>query len=163
MGWAYDNLPLIAMYALGTWLMLPFGWYIAIIYIVFAMAGNIWFIKSICSHCVNYDRKDCPSGYGKLSAKLSRKMSPKDFAKAFNRNIPVVALGWVLPFIAGVLHLVMAFGNFRAVGYSAIELVIFTVVAFYVLPEMSKDKCRKCAMRKSCPGARLVAPPKGKL
>jgi hypothetical protein len=162
MGWAYDNLPLIGMYVLGTWLMLPFGWHWAVLYIAYSIASNLWFIKSICSHCVCYAKGTCPSGYGKLSARLSRKGDPKDFARAFNRNVPVVALGWVLPFVAGVLQLVFSIGNFRAVGYAAVELVIFTIVAFYVLPEMSKGKCRDCAMRKRCPGAKFVGAPKGK-
>ena len=159
MGWASDNVPLMAMYAIGAWLFVPLGWHWALTFIAVAILSNLWFIASICSHCVNYGKEDCPSGYGKLSARLSKKGAPKDFPRAFNRNIWVVALGWALPFVAGIISVVRAFGNFLELAYSTIPLVAFCAVAFYVVPEMSKDKCRRCAMRKSCPGARLTGTP----
>lgn len=149
-------LPLASVYLLGAWVLWPLGWYFSLGYGLFAIASNLVFISTICARCVNYDRESCESGYGPISARLVRKRDSSDFPFYFRRYIPLVAAGWVLPLAGGAVLLAGSLGNTRSFVLNMLPLLVFAVVAFAVLPRSSRDSCRRCAMRRNCPGARFT-------
>ena len=150
-------LPLACVYLLGAWVLWPLGWYVSLGYAVFAIASNLVFISTICACCASFGRKGCPSGYGGLSARLVRRGRSGDFRTVFRRYIPLVAAGWALPVLGGLAVLYLSMGSLRGVFFAVVPLLIFSIVAFGVLPLSSRDGCARCAQRHSCPGVRFTA------
>jgi hypothetical protein len=149
-------LPLASVYLLGAWVLWPLGWYFSLGYGLFVIASNLVYISTVCARCAYHGSDRCPSGYGAVSARLAQKGSSKDFPHYFNRYVPLVAAGWVLPLAGGAVLLVGSSGNTRSFVFNMIPLLIFAVVAFGVLPRSSRESCRRCPMRRSCPGARFT-------
>jgi len=149
-------LPLACVYLLGAWVLWPLGWYFSLAFGLLAVTSNLVFISTICACCVNFGRDSCASGYGALSARLARKGDLRDFPSCFRRYIPLVAAGWVLPLIGGAVVVYLSGPSARAIILSLTPLLIFSIVAFAVLPRSSRQSCALCGMRGSCPGARFT-------
>lgn len=149
-------LPLASVYVLGAWVMWPLGWYVSLAYGLFAIISNLVFISTVCACCANFGRPGCESGYGPVSARLVRRGRPQDFPGCFRRYIPLVAAGWALPVVGGTVNLYMSIGNLRAFLFEFLAVLIFSIVAFGVLPRSSRESCARCAQRGNCPGARFT-------
>ena len=149
-------LPLASVYVLGAWVMWPLGWYVSLAYGLFAIISNLVFISTVCACCANFGRPGCESGYGPVSARLVPRGRPQDFPGCFRRYIPLVAAGWALPVIGGLLVLLRSMGGLRDIVFAIVPLLIFSIVAFGVLPRSSRESCARCAQRGNCPGARFT-------
>jgi hypothetical protein len=149
-------LPLACVYLLGAWVLWPLGWYISLAYGFFAVASNLVFISTVCARCASFGRQSCSSGYGALSARLVRRGRPEDFPSCFRRYIPLVAAGWAVPAIGGLLVLYRSMGGLRELFFAIVPLLVFSVVAFGVLPRSSRHGCERCPQRRNCPGARFT-------
>ena len=115
-------------------------------YLVLFILGTLWFLVTICPNCRGYNSKACPSGYGLLSARLTKKAKNPDHNRAFKRNIASVAVQWFVPVLGAGFCLYQDFDV-----YLAGTLVIFCLVAFVWLPLNSKQGgCARCPQRKDC-------------
>jgi len=149
-------LPLSCVYFLGAWVLWPLGWYVSLGYAVFVIISNLVFISTICACCASYGRQSCASGYGAISARLVRRGKPEGFPSCFKRYIPLVAAGWALPVIGGLVVLYLSMGDLRGLLFAIVPLLIFSIVAFGVLPRSSRESCARCSQRLNCPGARFT-------
>ncbi len=160
-----NNLPYAAMIVLGTavlFLGIPSAlsrWVVAVVYLIYGIAGIFWIIVFLCPFCRYYGTRSCPCGYGQLAARLRRRESSKlktqnlklsmadCFDKKFKRHIPVIVPLWFIPVLVGVITLIGAFSISLLV-----LLIIFAVDAFVLLPLLStKHSCKECPQRDTCP------------
>ena len=115
--------------------------------IVFSL---LWFWARICTHCYGWGSRACPSGYGRISARLFRKAKKPKFRRAFKQNIWSVALQWFVPLGVGVVFLFLDLDPLLLVA-----LIVFAIVGFIVLPLTSRHKgCADCPQRQDCPFTR---------
>ena len=155
-------LPLVCVYFLGAWVLWPLGWHISLGYAVFVIVSNLVFISTVCACCASFGRPSCESGYGALSARLVRRGRPEEYPSRFKRYVPLVAAGWALPVMGGLLVLYRSIGDLRDVFFAIVPLLIFSMVAFGVLPRSSRESCARCPQRRNCPGARFTVGERGK-
>ena len=131
---------------LGALVFALCSWQAALLYLLVSLLGTLWFLKSICPHCLSYGTELCQSGYGLLSSKLFKRPEKTNFKRAFKRNIWVVALQWFLPLLGGIYCLYLTF------DYVLLALIIiFVLIAFVWLPTRSKKEgCARCPQRHDC-------------
>lgn len=147
-----ENLPMLTMWALGAIILAYFGWLASLTYLVFCAFSIIWFVRFICSYCVNSRTGRCDSGLGNISAALFKSNPPRFFRRQFHRNIAIQFPIWFVPPIVAVYALLTDFSYAMLV-----LLVIFSIVAFVVLPLTAQKKtCDDCAMRGVCPWAKTT-------
>jgi len=156
MSQAASIIPLMVMYGLGAWAMLPLGWLWSLLYIIYVLASNLLFMAVACPGCLNFGRRSCGSGYGLLAERLSRRRSGELFPSRFRACLPFLALSWVIPVAGGALAIYQDIVNGRTAAADIVPVALFAAVAFGVLPFTSKRECRSCAMRDRCPGASLT-------
>ena len=149
-------LPLAGVYFLGAWVLWPLGWYVSLGYVLFAISSNLVFIVKICACCANFGRASCESGYGPIAARLVKRGRNEDFPSCFRRYIPLVAAGWALPAIGGLVVVFWSLGDLRDLLFALLPLLVFSIIAFGVLPRSSRESCARCAQRDNCPGARFT-------
>lgn len=141
------NTPLFIMYLLGALIMFFFGILYCILYLLYCIFSTLWVMRFVCTHCPHYDKVKCPSGYAKVSARLFRKRSTKDFRRMFARNIGVVIPSWVIPVLVGIYLLLD-----EVTLILSILLVLFIINGFILLPLASrKYGCEKCDLKNQCP------------
>jgi hypothetical protein len=151
-----DNLPYMTMTALGAAILLVgigpvlWGWLAALGFVLYGIAGTLWFIIFICPYCHFYGTRLCPCGYGQFAVRFRKKAPIEQFKEKFNRNIPVIFPMWFIPVIAGVYSL--------WTDYTLLMLVLliaFCVDSFVVLPLVSRMYgCAHCEQKDDCPWMR---------
>lgn len=175
-----NNLPYIAMIALGTAVLLVgintilWKWAAATAYLIYGVAGVFWIILFLCPFCRYYDTRFCPCGYGRIAAKLCKQKSldpgvtsaepgfaqaepgssegiPQDcFDEKFKKHIPVIVPLWFIPLLAGIPLLVTSFSLILLV-----LMVVFALDSFVILPLFStRHGCKECPQQDSCPWMR---------
>ncbi len=142
-----DNLPVLTMYFLGAIIVSLLHPLFSILYILYCVFSTLWFMRFICTHCPNYDRAPCPSGYNTISAKFFKKGYPRSFKTMFKRHIGAVFPSWFTPIIVAVyllsidIHIILI-----------ILLIAFIVAGFIILPIASrKYGCKNCNIKDKCP------------
>jgi hypothetical protein len=141
------NIPLFIMYILGSLIILFLGFLYLIAYILYCIFSTLWVMRFVCTHCPHYDKAKCPSGYARVSAKLFKKRSTRDFRKMFARNIGVVIPSWIIPVFVGIFLFI---DNVSLV--LLVLLILFVINGFVVLPLASrKYGCEKCELKDQCP------------
>jgi hypothetical protein len=141
------NIPLITMYALGSAIIYFLGIMYLFVYVIYCIISTLWVMRFVCTHCPHYDKAKCPSGYAKVSARLFKKRSSKDFRRVFSRNIGVVIPSWVIPALVGIYLLFTDFNDIVL-----ILSLIFIIDGFVVLPIFSRRYgCDKCELKDKCP------------
>jgi hypothetical protein len=142
-----ENGPMLTMWALGAIILSYFGWLASMIYIVFCIFSIIWFIRFICTYCVNSRTGYCESGLGNIGHSLFAPRPPRFFGRQFKRNIAIQFPIWFIPPIVAIYALIKQF------SYAMLLLlIIFCIIAFVILPyESTKKVCDDCPMRYSCP------------
>jgi len=148
-----NNLPYIAMIILGaTTFILGFenpiwGWSAAITYLIYGVAGALWIIIFMCPYCSRWNTSNCPCGYGRIAARLSKKKDSNRFKEKFKKHIPVIVPLWFIPIVAGIAFAIRSF------SWSLfILLIVFALEAFIVLPLFStKHSCVNCPQKDLCP------------
>jgi hypothetical protein len=161
-----NNLPYIAMIALGTAVLLVgidtmlWKWPAAAAYLIYGAAGVLWIILFLCPFCRYYDTRSCPCGYGQIAARLRKRKSldpaqhdatPQDcFDEKFKKHIPVIVPLWFIPLLVGVPVLVTSFSLILLV-----LMVVFALDSFVILPLFStRHGCKECPQQDSCPWMR---------
>jgi hypothetical protein len=142
-----ENTPMLIMWGLGALIMSYLGWLASLTYLMFCFFSIFWFMRFICTFCVNSKNKICDSGLGNVAYSLFGANSPQKFRKQFMRNIAIQFPIWFVPPILAIWVLLNVF------SYSMLFLLIFfCIVSFVILPLSSKKKtCDDCAMRFKCP------------
>ncbi len=142
-----SNIPSGLTYALGIIILFHLGVLFGLLYIVFVVIELILFMRFVCVYCPTYDSIHCPSGYGRVAAKMFKRGSASQFKSMFNRFIPFLSLVWVVPALVGVYLVLTAF-SFYNLGL----LVSFTIVGFVILPIFHRRfECRDCPNKENCP------------
>ncbi|OGC04473.1 hypothetical protein A2276_08730 [candidate division WOR-1 bacterium RIFOXYA12_FULL_43_27] len=144
-----DNVPYAIMVSIGAIVLWKvFGLIYGLGFVVWGLAGALWFMVFICPYCHFYGTKICPCGYGIVSSRFMPKKDGSQFAKKFKRHIPVIFPLWFLPVIAGGY----AYFNGGLSGSMVTLLVVFALDAFVILPYVSrKYGCSECSQKDDCP------------
>ena len=161
-GELFNNLPYMLMVLLGAGIFLAgmgaslWGWICAGLYVLYGMTGSLWIILFLCPYCRRYGTRSCPSGYGRIAAKLRPRQADSRFAEKFKKHIPVIVPLWFIPPIFGVIFEIRHFDWLLLVLLAA-----FAVDAFIVLPLTSKKHgCGNCPQRNDCPWMKSKDPSK---
>ncbi|OGF53507.1 MAG: hypothetical protein A2452_06800 [Candidatus Firestonebacteria bacterium RIFOXYC2_FULL_39_67] len=143
-----DNLPYIIMVLLGALIIgLTFDYLLAILFVLYGMAGTLWFIIFICPYCHYYGSKACPCGYGVLSKTIVLKKDETRFHSIFKKNIIAIVPLWLLPLVEGIYNMINSFSVLML-----ILVVIFIVDSYVILPWISrKYGCVDCPNKDECP------------
>lgn len=147
------NVPYVGMIVLGTATIAagfgfsPLALAGAGIYLAYGVIGAIWIMVFVCPYCGYYATRECPCGYGMLSARIAGKGDHACFSEKFRRHIPVIVPLWLVPVV---------FGGIALYGSSSWWLVcliaVFVVESCVVLPLVSKKHgCVECPQKDSCP------------
>ena len=148
-----DNLPYMIMTTLGAAILIPgiglnfLGLLAGVGFILYGVAGTLWFIIFICPYCHFYGTRLCPCGYGQIAVRFRKKAPIEQFKEKFNRNIPVIFPMWFIPVIVGAYFLWMDFTPLMLV-----LVVGFCIDSFVVLPLVSRIYgCAHCEQKDDCP------------
>ncbi len=141
------NIPSMLTYSLGTLIMFNLGTLFGMLYIVFVVAELVLFMRFVCIYCPTYGSTRCPSGYGRMAAKMFKKGEVEKFREMFNRFIPFLSMVWVVP-VLGALVLLYNDFSFYYLGL----LVSFAIVGYIILPMFHRYfECRECPNKDNCP------------
>ncbi len=146
-----EDLPTFVMFILGAVIFLlsspHAGWLYALIYLTFCVVSLLWFMRFICSHCLNAYNAGCPSLFGGIASRFFKQRPPEAYAESFRRNIVILYPCWFVPPIVGLYQLISACSVPMLVA-----LIAFALDAFVILPLASKGHgCTDCAMAAECP------------
>jgi cobalamin synthase len=148
-----ENSLQILMYILGTVIAGLVTWWLAAVYLVYSLLSNVFYMAWVCPYCGHYALGTCPAGFHILSARRFKPKPGRTFRSEFQRNLYIMVPGWFVPPIAALYLLVSGF------SWSVLALVIvFCVVAFWLLPETSKKHCEGCETV-DCPRRPMLPPP----
>ena len=141
------NVPSMLTYILGTLIMFHLGILFGVLFIAFVVVQLILFMRFVCIYCPTYDSIHCPSGYGRVAAKLFKKGDVSQFRRMFNKFIPFLSLVWVVP-VVGALVLIFTDFSYYHLGL----LISFIVIGYIILPLYHRHfECRDCPNKKNCP------------
>lgn len=134
-----ENAIQIVMYLMGAILLSLVWWPLALLYLAYCLLSNVMYMAWVCPYCGHYSLGTCTDGFHILSGRRFRPRPDTTFARQFRRNVYVMAPGWFLPPLGGLYLLVTGF-TWTLLGL----VVIFCVVAFWLLPEASRKHCEGC-------------------
>ena len=143
-----DNIPYIIMVLLGAYIIgLSFNYLLAGAFVLYGIAGTLWFIYFICPYCHYYGSKACPCGYGVISKAITAKKDETRFHSVFKRNILAIVPMWILPVAAGVYNMINAYSHLMLA-----LTIIFMLDSYVILPWISrKYGCVDCPNKDECP------------
>jgi hypothetical protein len=136
-----ENALQILMYILGAVIIGLVWWPLAIVYLALAIATNIFYMVWVCPYCGHYALGTCAAGFDLLSGRRFKAKLGRTFRGQFRLGTVVVGIGWFLPPLAAAYLLIVHF-SWAVLGL----LAVFCVVAFWLLPEVSKKHCAGCEM-----------------
>lgn len=147
------NIPYAAMVLLGAVTIsygssfAPFALTAAGFYIIYGVIGSIWTMVFICPYCAYYDSRQCPCGYGVISARFVRKGEGECFSEKFKRHIPVIVPLWLIPLVWGLTAL------WYKPSWILFSLILaFVINSYLILPLVSrKHSCSECPQKDDCP------------
>lgn len=140
-----SNLQTFSIYIIGAIILSYLSITFAVIYIFYCIFSLIFIWKFVCVHCYYYD-KICSSGYGKISAMISKKGDLRKFKNKFKYLVGVVSPAWFIPLIAGIIQIAIDFS-----WLLLFMVLIFIVIAFIILPiESKKYSCKHCKQQNLC-------------
>lgn len=144
------NVPSSLTYALGLIIFLYVGVMFGLLYLIFTILALVLFLKFVCTYCPSYGSKHCPSGYGRIAARLFKKGDVARFPQMFKRYIPFLSLIWIFPILGSAVLLLRELSAF----FVALT-VSFIIVGFVILPLFHRYyECRDCPNREKCPWAK---------
>jgi len=147
------NLPYMIMVVLGSVIIAVVFWGTvgalvgAAGYFVYGVVGAFWIMVFMCPSCAYYATRECPCGYGIISAKLVRKQDLACFSVKFKKHIPVIVPIWFIPVVCGGIVL------YRSFSWPVLVLVVvFAINSFVILPLVAKQhSCADCPQKEDCP------------
>ena len=142
-----DNLPMLIMWVLGAIIFSYFGWLAFLTYIVYCLFSIVWFVRYICTYCLNSRLGRCVGGLGNIAAALFVSNPPRLFRRQFAWNIAILFPVWFVPAIVAIYILLIDF------SYAMLVLLVtFSIISFVILPMASKKStCDDCTMKNVCP------------
>jgi len=153
------NLPYLGMLSLGSAILVvglsgALGWLSGVGYFLYGLLGSLWIMLFVCPYCHFHATRECPCGYGMISAKLRAGRDGDRFAEKFRRHILVIVPLWIVPAAAGVIFAIRQFS-----WVMLVLLGIFAIDAYIVLPLVSRlHACTSCPQREICPWMRKCQP-----
>ena len=146
----FGNIMMLLIMIVGTiavWYLL--GWWAWLYLILSFIMVYIVLRKLVCRNCYYFD-KWCNLGWGKLSAKISKKGKLEGFAdNPFLKIAPAVyGLMMFVPLVAIIISVVLVFDDTK-IGL----LVLLILFSIYSAGIGRKSACSKCKMNLSCPGS----------
>jgi hypothetical protein len=147
-----ENSPMVVLWILTVYLLFMVNWIFVLLFLIYIPISVLWFWRFICTHCAHYSTGCCPSGYGRVTARLFLFRGEEDFKKAFRRNISMVIPYWVVPLIVG---LYLLYDKYPEIPMFLIGILIVTYInGFVLMPMVSKlVGCKDCPQRDNCPWA----------
>ena len=147
------NLPYMVMVVLGAGtIAVAFGgtpWALvgAAGYFVYGVVGAFWIMVFMCPSCAYYGTRECPCGYGMISARLVRQQDLACFSAKFKIHIPIIVPIWLIPAACGGVAL------YRSFSWTVVVLVVvFVVNSYVILPLVAKrHSCADCPQKEDCP------------
>jgi len=149
----------LAIYALGSYILLRIGIVFLVIYVACILALEYRLLRHHCVDCYYYGRRCC-FGKGRLCALFFRKGNPEHFSGkeiGWTDILPdfLVAL---VPIVLGIILLVLSFDPFLLAAVVLLAILAFPGSGFI----RSRWACRYCRQReKGCPAERLFDRKKG--
>jgi hypothetical protein len=134
-----ENAIQLLMYLIGVVITALLWWPLGLLYAALAIGTNIFYMYWVCPYCGHYALGTCPAGFDLLSGQRFRARLGRTFGRQFRLGTLAVGTGWFLPPIAAAYLLLTSF-SWLVLGL----LVVFCVVAFWLLPELSKKHCDGC-------------------
>jgi hypothetical protein len=134
-----ENALQLLMYILGTVLLSLTWWPLGPVYLAYSLYSNYLYMKWICPYCGHYLLGTCAAGFDILSSKRFRPQPGRTFGTEFRRKSWVLYPGWFLPPVAGLYLLITQFS-----WLVLVLLAVFCIVAFWLLPQVSKQHCENC-------------------
>lgn len=151
-----DNIPYMLMTLIGSAILLVgldfsvLGIVLGSLFIVYGIAGTIWFIIFICPYCNFFGTRSCPCGYGQMAPFFRSKEREEDFKGKFRKHIPVIVPLWIIPLVVGTIILYHEFDPIIL-----ILMVLFAIDSYIILPLVSrKYGCAHCPQKDTCPWMR---------
>ena len=142
-----DNVPTVILFCLGIILMIQLNIISGVIYSIYILVSIAWFWARICPYCESFGTRNCPCGYGIISARIFKKRSGEDFKNIFKKNIFILFSLWVVPPFTGIYLLVSKFSMITFV-----YLFIFCLTGLFIIPFISKIAgCKNCSIKDDCP------------
>ena len=136
------NLLELILLSIGAYFLLPFGWQVVIIYLVFSMAMLLWLMRFSCRYCYYYGNV-CPNGYGKIVPLFFKKGDEQRFTEYTNYIAPVFLI-WVVPLLIGIYRLI------KNSSLLLLLMLVLFVVLRVTISEIIHD-CDHCRQKKNCP------------
>ncbi|MFH1786322.1 MAG: hypothetical protein ABH829_01560 [archaeon] len=143
------NFMMLSWIALGTMATRFFSPLIAQAYLAIALIMvYVVLRKLVCTNCYYYG-KWCPTGWGKLSARLFKKGKVDEFANSIGVKLAPATYGLLslVPIVLIIISLWQAFTSSKVV-----VLVLLLLVSAYSGSIGRKKSCANCKMRLICPG-----------
>ncbi|MEW6103318.1 MAG: hypothetical protein AB1630_05805 [bacterium] len=139
----------IVIWGIGVLLLVKFGKWVVISYLIYSALMVAWIMRFRCKYCYYYG-KTCTIGYGKVASMFFDRGDNEEFPKKIKYIIPAI-LTWILPVIGGVFLLIR---NFSVI---ILILVVVFIVFRFVLSErvLVKYGCQFCYQNHDCPAYQL--------
>lgn len=134
-----ENALQIIMYILGMVLLSRVWWPLGPVYLVYSLFSNYLYMKYICPYCGHYGLGTCAAGFDLISGHRFKPLPGRTFGTEFRTKSWLLYPGWFLPPVAALYLLITGF-SWIILGLT----VVFCVVAFWLLPEVSKSHCENC-------------------
>lgn len=161
----YENFPIwipliaiivsIAVYILGTIILIGFGIIIAVLYIIYCFGVEILVIFRSCKNCY-YHNRVCGLGKGKIASLFTKKGDPKKFTErdvGFKDLIPDFLVA-IFPLVGGIILSIIDFSIIRIV--LIITLMIFSFGGTAVI--RGSFACKYCRQREiGCPAEKFFS------
>jgi len=142
-----DNIPTLGLFMLGAILAGILWWPLAIIILLYDFLAIVMFWGLICRHCLHFDTKACPCGYGLVAPRYFKKLEGKNFREVFRKNIIIMFPSWFIPLGVGIYLLFARFSQ-----PTLMIFLVFLVVGFILIPAISRFVgCKGCDLQKECP------------
>jgi phosphatidylglycerophosphate synthase len=148
-GWVVvlDNAPTVLMFFLGSALIWKVRPLFSALFLLYCILSIFMFWYLICPWCRHFGTSGCPCGYGRISSRIFKRRSGKEFKKVFRQNIGILLPCWVLPLGTGIYLLWIRF------SWALLSLFLsFCIVGFILISAISRFVgCRWCTIRDECP------------
>lgn len=142
------NILILAVYVAGVFIMFKLSIITGILYLVFVILLEYYYLKEGCIHCCYYG-KFCAFGKGVIAAKFFKKGSPEKFCerelslKSFIPQILVV----LIPSVVGIALLISR-------GFNILILIalIYSVLSWFIVNPILYGKlaCPHCKQGSIC-------------
>ena len=148
-----SNLNSLFIYAVGASILYGYGFWAALLYLLYCLACEVSVLRGSCVNCYYYG-KICAFGKGKLCPLIFKKGDPEQFAQ---KDISLIKLApdlliSVLPIAGGIGLLIMDFDWLIVV--LLIMLILFTSAGNAFI--RGSLACKYCKQRKiGCPAEKL--------